>query len=166
WVVGFGPAFAINSTVSTSILSVFICPSDGLSPIKHRGTWGNPASLSCWQWTGEINNYMASLGTSTAYFNGVDTTGVFTQGGRAYGVQNVTDGTSNTIAFGESLIGDNTIELVKWRDGPTLSTPSGTCKGNWCGVYDVSSNYAGVIADLNACMAGFAKQTPSTAGAY
>ncbi len=27
----------------------------------------NKGSLSCWQWTGETNNYMASLGTTTAY---------------------------------------------------------------------------------------------------
>ena len=46
-----------------------------------------------------------------------DTTGPFTQGGRVYGVQNITDGTSNTIAFGESLVGDATIqtgEVAGW----------------------------------------------------
>ena len=34
WAVGMGPGLAINSTVSISILNVFICPSDGLSPVR------------------------------------------------------------------------------------------------------------------------------------
>ncbi len=67
WVVGFGPAFAINSSVSTAILAAFVCPSDGISPQKPSGTWGNAASLSCWQWTGATSNYFASAGTSTAF---------------------------------------------------------------------------------------------------
>jgi prepilin-type N-terminal cleavage/methylation domain-containing protein/prepilin-type processing-associated H-X9-DG protein len=158
WVVGYSNGFPINSSVSTSLLSVFICPSDGLIA-KASGTWGDPNSLSCWQWTGVTNNYFASTGTSTNYGGlGVDTTGPFNEGGKVYGVQNITDGTSNTIAFGEALVGDGTIELVKWRDGPVLTTASNVCQGGWCGVYDVSSNYAGVVADLNACMAGFAAQ--------
>ena len=82
WVVGFGQGWNTNSTVSTSILNVFICPSDGLSPMPI-----SKGSQSCWQWTGETNNYLASLGTTTAYGgNGVNgsgfqCTGVFTQGG-------------------------------------------------------------------------------------
>jgi prepilin-type N-terminal cleavage/methylation domain-containing protein/prepilin-type processing-associated H-X9-DG protein len=164
WAVGPGQGFAMNSTVSTSILNVFICPSDGLSPLKPDGTWGSPASLSCWQWTGVINNYMASLGTTTNYGGaGSDTTGVFTQGGRVYGIQNITDGSSNTIAFGESLVGDGTIETVKWRDGPVLAQKSATNGGK--GLADANSDFKGVLVDLQACAVGLMNPTP-TAGKY
>jgi prepilin-type processing-associated H-X9-DG protein len=97
---------------------------------------------------------------------GIPSTGIFTQSCLVYGVQAVTDGTSNTIAFGETLVGDNTIEQVKWRDGPVLTQNSAVCSGGWCGVYDVSGYYTQVISDLNACMAGFFTQNPSAAGAY
>src|SRR5215469_12266229 len=41
WAVGMGSGWPINSTVSTSILNSFICPSDGLSPVSPQGTqWG------------------------------------------------------------------------------------------------------------------------------
>src|SRR5262249_45013527 len=98
WAVGTPTAWNINSTVSLAIVNTFICPSDGLSPIPTANG----------MWSGETNNYLASMGTSTNY--GSDGTGLFTQGGRCYGVQAITDGTSNTIAFAESLVGDNTIE--------------------------------------------------------
>jgi prepilin-type N-terminal cleavage/methylation domain-containing protein/prepilin-type processing-associated H-X9-DG protein len=165
WVIGFGPAFPINSTVSTTLLNVFVCPSDGLSPQKPPGVWGSPASQSCFQWGGVTNNYFASAGTSTAYSGkNAEVTGIFSEGGRVYGVQDVTDGTSNTIAFGEALVGDGTIELVKFRDGPVLTQNSAVCAGGWCGVYDISNQYNNVLSDLNACAAGFATQKNSGPG--
>jgi prepilin-type processing-associated H-X9-DG protein len=101
-----------------------------------------------------LNNYMASVGPCTLYqswqYNGPDTPGVFTQGFRSYGVQNITDGTSNTIAFGETLVGDRSIQLVKWRDGPV--TGAARAGGPWA---DVSGNMAAVLADLNTCQTAF-----------
>jgi prepilin-type N-terminal cleavage/methylation domain-containing protein/prepilin-type processing-associated H-X9-DG protein len=164
WVVGFGPGFPINSTVSTSFISVFVCPSDGLTT-RPSGTWGQAASLSCFQWTGTTNNYFASTGTSTDYSGKMkDITGLFTEGGRVYGANDVLDGTSNTIAFGEALVGDGTIEQVKWRDGPVLTQNSAVCTGGWCGVYDISTNFTGTLADLNACTQGFAVQKSTGPG--
>jgi prepilin-type processing-associated H-X9-DG protein len=90
---------------------------------------------------------------------GSDGTGIFTQGGLVFGVQNVTDGTSNTIAFGESLVGDGTIETVKWRDGPIVAQ-----KGLATSLYDVSTQPANVLTDLQACAAGLVAQTTSGPG--
>jgi prepilin-type processing-associated H-X9-DG protein len=150
-------AFLTNSTSSLAIVNGFICPSDGVSPIAGYGTYK--------MWTGVTNNYFASLGTTTMYTgspgNVPPTTGLFTQGGQAYGLQNITDGSSNTIAFGESLVGDNTIEQVKWRDGPVLLTASATGPK---GLADVSTNYAATIADLQACAVAFAAQTQAKPG--
>ena len=55
------------------------------------------------------------------YPGALDTTGVFTEGGNCYGVQAITDGSSNTIAYGEALIGTFTQGGLKWRDGPVVS---------------------------------------------
>jgi prepilin-type processing-associated H-X9-DG protein len=131
---------------------MFICPSDGISPIHPTNQTDGPTA-------GLNNNYFASVGTTTNYAWNVtpkDTTGLFTQAGKSYGVQHITDGTSNTIAFGESLIGDLTIERVKWRDGPLVN--SGYAGGG--PFYDASANYQAVLADLQACQAAFANPTP------
>jgi prepilin-type N-terminal cleavage/methylation domain-containing protein/prepilin-type processing-associated H-X9-DG protein len=161
WAVGMSTAFPINSSVSTTILNVFICPSDGISPQKPSGTFGSAASLSCFQWTGMTNNYLGSMGTTTN-FGGLntDTTGIFTQGGRVYGLQNITDGSSNTIAFGESLVGDGTIATVKWRDGPVLTTKSATGGG----LMDASTNPTAVLTDLQACSIGLMAQKSTGTG--
>src|SRR5262245_8538513 len=120
----FSMGWNVNSTVTCAILNVFICPSDGLSPIPTQNAI----------WTGETNNYFGSVGTSTDYF--ARSTGLFTEGGEVYGVQSITDGSSNTIAFGESLVGGVSGRRLKWRDGPTLSAASALCNKPWCGVLD------------------------------
>ena len=70
------------------------------------GCYGPPIPVPAGaQWSGRLNNYFASVGTTIGYQGRSTTTGVFTQADPAYGVQHITDGTSNTIAFGESLVG-------------------------------------------------------------
>jgi prepilin-type N-terminal cleavage/methylation domain-containing protein/prepilin-type processing-associated H-X9-DG protein len=153
WVNGFGSGWWYNFTVGNTLLSSFVCPSDGLSPRRPTGPLPiNAASQSCWQWSGLTNNYHASVGTSSNYPGAQDTTGMFTEGGNCYGVQACTDGTSYTIAYGEALIGEQTKGGVKWRDGPVTPTQPAANKN---GIYDVSVNPASVITDFTACQQAF-----------
>jgi prepilin-type N-terminal cleavage/methylation domain-containing protein/prepilin-type processing-associated H-X9-DG protein len=145
WVCCWSQGWNINSTVTTAIINTFICPSDGLSPVPTQNDI----------WTGETNNYQASAGASTDFFN---PSGMFAESDHTYGVQDCTDGTSNTIAFGESLVGSNQQTLVKWRSGPVLAAGSALCKGGWCGVTNVSNQYNNVLADLQTCMDGYFAQ--------
>ncbi len=147
WAVGMGPGWNANSTVSTSNVSLFTCPSDGLSPNVPYGS----------QWAGSNNNYYASVGTTPEFFWTMDTTGVFTQAYKSYGVQHITDGTSNTIAFGESLIGDGNIERVLWRDGPVISTP---LAGGTNFILDASAIPQATMTDLQNCQAAYLKEGP------
>src|SRR5262249_52047687 len=124
WVCCWTQGWNINSTVTTNIINTFICPSDGLSPVPTQNDI----------WTGMTNNYHASAGASTDFGQA---SGLFAEfsptvngvsfGAPAYGVQACTDGTSNTIAFGESLVGSNQQPSVKWRSGPVLAAGSATC---------------------------------------
>jgi len=144
----------INSTVTTTILNVFICPSDGLSPIPTQND----------VWTGNTNNYHASAGSSTDFFN---PNGLFAEALKCYGVQDCTDGSSNTIAFGEALVGtgQTTPPMVKWRTGPVLGDLSALCAASggkncgWFGVTDVGLYYNAVLADLATCEQGWVTQT-------
>jgi prepilin-type N-terminal cleavage/methylation domain-containing protein/prepilin-type processing-associated H-X9-DG protein len=148
WVCCWTQGWNINSTVTTAILNVFICPSDGLSPVPTQNDI----------WTGETNNYHASVGASTDFFN---PSGLFAESQKCYGVQACTDGTSNTIAFGEALVGSNEQQRVKWRSGPVLSAPSALCAASggkncgWFGLTDIGLYYNAVIADLQTCEQGY-----------
>ena len=87
----------INSTGTTSRIASFLCPS---SPLPGSGTFFSKP------WPG--NSYFASAGASLMWRGDLNNkpNGPFAVGGQPTGLRDMTDGTSNTIAFGERRIGD------------------------------------------------------------
>jgi prepilin-type processing-associated H-X9-DG protein len=122
----------------------------------------SPVPPNSSQWDGNNNNYLASVGTSTnagTSATGGHTTGVFNIGGRSYGIQHITDGSSNTIAFGESLVGaGRQQQSVKWRDGPATGTPM----AGGGPFYDANQNVNAVITDLQNCQNAFLTEAPNS----
>jgi prepilin-type N-terminal cleavage/methylation domain-containing protein/prepilin-type processing-associated H-X9-DG protein len=105
-------AHAVNSTTLSPRLNGFLCPSDGLSPTSSTNSNGANFYFD--------SNYAGSIGTTVesattgANSTGVtvqSTTGIFgidsatAHNAPVYNIANVLDGTSNTIAFSEHLVG-------------------------------------------------------------
>ena len=131
-----------------AIVNIFICPSDGLSPVPTQNDI----------WTGATNNYFASVGASTDFYN---PSGLFAEVTKCYGVQTCTDGSSNTIAFGEALVGSRRQQQVKWRSGPVLGAGSALCTGGMVrrSLTMSAPYYTAVLADLQTCEQGCVAQT-------
>jgi prepilin-type processing-associated H-X9-DG protein len=117
---GYDDGQWINGTASTTVINSFLCPSDtnaargqvpiGTGPpytINYRGSIGT--TTSSWYWVPGPG--YASCQPDPYRFNKGDpgctsaSTGLFTYWG-VYGIRDCMDGTSNTVAFSESLVGD------------------------------------------------------------
>ncbi len=93
---GFGAAQPWNYTAYNTKLNAFLCPSDPYSGIQNLCNYA-----ACFGTT----TYMPAFQVTTSVVqNQGETTGLFTIW-KSYGMQSVTDGTSNTMAFAEQLVG-------------------------------------------------------------
>jgi prepilin-type N-terminal cleavage/methylation domain-containing protein/prepilin-type processing-associated H-X9-DG protein len=133
--------FKINNTGQSVNIKVFCCPSDPNAAVPDNNNTSN------------TNNYYGSMGTSSiittntgATTLNVQTTGIFTWQA-SYGVRDIIDGTSNTIAFAEALVGNQSLQKGQKRIGMTSASgvqTSALLMDSW-------SNVAGTIANLAAC---------------
>jgi len=90
----------MQDTAITSRINSFLCPSS-LLPVG--GYWGVQTKTIKNQVPG--NNYFASIGASIAPWRESQWNGLYGYY-KAIGVQDIQDGTSNTVAFGEWRMGD------------------------------------------------------------
>jgi prepilin-type processing-associated H-X9-DG protein len=120
----------IQSTVYLTKVNEFLCPSDSNAGVTN------------------LNSYNDSIGTTTidaVQQTSTGSSGLFTFW-RSYSIASAIDGTSNTVAFSEALVGDNSTSWTKAAGIVQLGTLPPTAE-----ILDASSNMAAVQVGLQAC---------------
>ena len=159
---GYNAASYINATAWSTVIQSFACPSDGNvargnvsrgtgipNTNSYRGSIGTTSAS--WNWVpGNVPGYSAAqpdpLNLNGGQTNTSSSTGVFTYW-YAFGIRDITDGTSNTVAFSESLVGDAS-NLSVFRPNNSVTGVSAATIG---AVFDAS---AIPIATLNTALQG------------
>jgi hypothetical protein len=112
-------------------------------------------------------NYVGSTGTTTLSPNNTAPSNPWAMQGstglfwwyRSYGIQSVTDGTSNTVAFSEAPVsnngGANNLASTAYSLYPGNSMTGIAGAGGAAQQYDANQNPAAVIAGLQACTAAW-----------
>jgi len=153
----------INTTATHSVISSFVCPSD---PYSGGGKQNINNYGSCFGVTGVplyIVNWSAPGGPP--FYNQVPSgsTGMFTFA-IPYGVRDCTDGTSQTIAYAEWLVGDGRGVVFGGANPPSQYrgnmmsglAPSGTDPGT---IYNAFTNPQVILNNLQYCTTQFATTT-------
>jgi prepilin-type N-terminal cleavage/methylation domain-containing protein/prepilin-type processing-associated H-X9-DG protein len=154
---------SINQTVLYTNISNFMCPSD---PNVGQKQNNNNYAASYGATTSNCYNWSAPPSFAYSLETAADSTGLFTIG-KSYGVQNATDGTSNTVAYSEALVGDangsefagNTTNPSRYRGN--YITGSVTSAAGAEKMLNINANPALVLKSLGECQAAF--QTSLTA---
>jgi prepilin-type N-terminal cleavage/methylation domain-containing protein/prepilin-type processing-associated H-X9-DG protein len=149
-----------NSTVTSRRITVYLCPSDAnagaLTVLRTADNRNDVLDLS----------YLASAGTTTNSPNNTAPTNPWaTQGStglfwwyKSYGISDVLDGSSNTVAFSEGLVsnfGGSNAAAVDDAGMPTnhggTSATGINAAGGAAQQYDANQNPAAVLAGLRGC---------------
>jgi prepilin-type N-terminal cleavage/methylation domain-containing protein/prepilin-type processing-associated H-X9-DG protein len=134
-------SYNFNSTVFASGVSTFLCPSDPKSGPKEGPQYRN--------------NYYASIGTTIGIVQNypyLGSSGLFTYG-RPYGVKDVLDGPSNTVAWSEALVGSGAPPYQYKGNGVF-----GSC---YAWTPNADQNVAQTMTTLNQCNAEWNKNSLS-----
>ena len=120
-----------NLTAWSTKVNTFMCPSDG-----------NVGATS-----GNLNSYCASYGTTSTSYS-LTSTGLFSYSA-CYGIRDCIDGTSNTVAFSEVLVGDPSNTQFKRSNGVVSAGVTG--------YFDCESSvaYTVVQTDLTTCTSAY-----------
>ena len=145
-----GSSAYANSTGIFTKINSFLCPSDPNAGGSFSGSW----ALMSGDAESNFNSYSASTGTTYVPQDngqgGTTSTGMFSYT-QCYGIRSCTDGTSNTVAFSEALVGASPFLPVR---GNGVGGSGGTPEWGNLGtppVTDVYANVAQVMADLQGC---------------
>jgi prepilin-type processing-associated H-X9-DG protein/prepilin-type N-terminal cleavage/methylation domain-containing protein len=122
--VGGGDA---ANTVLLMRIGSFLCPSDYKA--------GNRFT----------NSYVGSMGTTIGYYTQTASTGLFAET-VGHNIRDILDGTSNTVAFSELLVGDP--GKPNWSRGNGLLNVGGG--QNWY-VLDISTNVPNIMSIFSTC---------------
>jgi prepilin-type N-terminal cleavage/methylation domain-containing protein/prepilin-type processing-associated H-X9-DG protein len=137
-------SYLINSTVMLAKIAAYLCPSDP--------NGGGSATTG-------VTNYHCSMGTTTLNGAGTDAApnrsdGLFTYRYAVYNIASCTDGTSNTIAFGESRVGPPQAGFV-----PAITLIDVSAIPATALLLSAYTNQAAIQSALAACDTGYRAQT-------
>ncbi len=132
WNIWYNTGSRINLTVWNIKATVFLCPSDPNAGKDH------------------LNSYHGNFGTGTDPW-ATRTNGVFAPRFTSYGIADITDGSSNTIAFVEALTGDYQNLRKKYRQMAS-GVPGGTVSNQPYYLFDARQNLSAVMGQAQACM--------------
>ncbi|MBX6315353.1 MAG: DUF1559 domain-containing protein [Isosphaeraceae bacterium] len=124
----------INRTAYDAKIKTFLCPSDPNAGVNN------------------LNNYYASKGTTTIK-SSTTSSGLFSIY-TPYGIRDTTDGTMNTIAFSEGVVG--TGQRVKAKGNGIVQDGSQPATGS---VLNALMAYSAVLVNLSQCNASYAAGT-------
>jgi prepilin-type N-terminal cleavage/methylation domain-containing protein/prepilin-type processing-associated H-X9-DG protein len=143
--VGQSTAYAINSTVIITQVNSYLCPSDPnatQSEIAGTGT-ANNCYFGC---TGTTTDFLLTFAAGAPTLATVPTTGLFAFQ-QSKGINQVIDGTSNTVAFAESTVGSANAVKGQKLVGMTgvTAVPTAALQTN------AFNNPSGVLSGITAC---------------
>jgi prepilin-type N-terminal cleavage/methylation domain-containing protein/prepilin-type processing-associated H-X9-DG protein len=132
---GWAPDQPQNSTVAYTVIATLLCPSDGQkqrpaypwAPMNYFGNQGGPGTIR--KWSGTLETPFTCATSNQIMVNGwsVGTCWWGADSNLAYfGIEGVTDGSSNTALFSERLMGNSSADPV-----PTVASPK-----NKRGIFD------------------------------
>jgi prepilin-type N-terminal cleavage/methylation domain-containing protein/prepilin-type processing-associated H-X9-DG protein len=134
-----------NTTVFYSQVKTFLCPSDPFAwSVANDKTAGNNCYFGSIGATTDILGSNAPNDSAPSLAN-VPTTGLFAFQ-QSKSISSVQDGTSNTIAFAESTVGNPSAQPHQKLAGVVkVSLPAGAIQ------YNVQTNQAGILAGISLC---------------